>query len=189
MRRPLRCEPAGARAPVGNDRTGRGVLAVTVLCLWSSSAVLIFYTFTEQVIPRKPITQLSKADDTDVALLGHLLLVARKVGFKKCLVWLEFVFGSARRDVRIMCCSRHLILRSPRSKSLTTASELSSMMARTAARAFVSPSFLVSFKRPPLALKNCPSRLISSQTTFTSTFSAAARWNGLPANAFALPIS
>jgi len=31
------------------------------------------------VIPRKPITQLSKAEDADEALLGHLLLVARKV--------------------------------------------------------------------------------------------------------------
>ncbi|XP_014610716.1 PREDICTED: histidine triad nucleotide-binding protein 1 [Polistes canadensis] len=31
------------------------------------------------VIPRKPISQLSKADDEDEALLGHLMLVARKV--------------------------------------------------------------------------------------------------------------
>jgi len=31
------------------------------------------------VIPRKPIPQLSKAEDEDEALLGHLLLVARKV--------------------------------------------------------------------------------------------------------------
>eukprot|EP01115_Flamella_aegyptia_P014158 TRINITY_DN7894_c0_g1_i2.p1 TRINITY_DN7894_c0_g1~~TRINITY_DN7894_c0_g1_i2.p1 ORF type:complete len:131 (-),score=38.96 TRINITY_DN7894_c0_g1_i2:46-438(-) len=30
------------------------------------------------VIPKKPITQLSKAEDEDEALLGHLLLVARK---------------------------------------------------------------------------------------------------------------
>ena len=31
------------------------------------------------VIPRKPIMQLSKAEETDEALLGHLLLTARKV--------------------------------------------------------------------------------------------------------------
>ncbi|KZC07113.1 PREDICTED: histidine triad nucleotide-binding protein 1 [Dufourea novaeangliae] len=31
------------------------------------------------VIPRKPISQLSKTEDGDEALLGHLMLVARKV--------------------------------------------------------------------------------------------------------------
>lgn len=31
------------------------------------------------VIPRKPITQLSKAEDSDEALLGHLLIVARRI--------------------------------------------------------------------------------------------------------------
>ncbi|XP_063631805.1 adenosine 5'-monophosphoramidase HINT1 [Cydia splendana] len=31
------------------------------------------------VIPRKPISQLSKAEDSDEQLLGHLLIVARKV--------------------------------------------------------------------------------------------------------------
>ncbi|CAH0717162.1 unnamed protein product, partial [Brenthis ino] len=31
------------------------------------------------VIPRKPISQLSKAEDADEQLLGHLLIVARKV--------------------------------------------------------------------------------------------------------------
>ena len=31
------------------------------------------------VIPRKPIARLSEADDEDEALLGHLLLVARRV--------------------------------------------------------------------------------------------------------------
>ncbi|OAD61001.1 Histidine triad nucleotide-binding protein 1 [Eufriesea mexicana] len=31
------------------------------------------------VIPRKPISQLSKAEDGDEALLGHLMNVARKV--------------------------------------------------------------------------------------------------------------
>lgn len=31
------------------------------------------------VIPRKPIPQLSKAEDDDSALLGHLLLTARKI--------------------------------------------------------------------------------------------------------------
>ncbi|XP_046974855.1 adenosine 5'-monophosphoramidase HINT1-like [Vanessa cardui] len=31
------------------------------------------------VIPRKPISQLSKAEDADEQLLGHLLIAARKV--------------------------------------------------------------------------------------------------------------
>lgn len=31
------------------------------------------------VIPRKPIAQLSKSEDDDAALLGHLMIVARKV--------------------------------------------------------------------------------------------------------------
>lgn len=31
------------------------------------------------VLPRKPITQLSTADDCDEQLLGHLLLIAKKV--------------------------------------------------------------------------------------------------------------
>lgn len=35
------------------------------------------------VIPRKPIPQLSKADDSDKALLGHLLLVARQIAQKR----------------------------------------------------------------------------------------------------------
>ncbi|CAH0551876.1 unnamed protein product [Brassicogethes aeneus] len=35
------------------------------------------------VIPRKPISQLSKADDGDEALLGHLLIVAKKIAQKR----------------------------------------------------------------------------------------------------------
>ncbi|XP_074037125.1 histidine triad nucleotide binding protein 1 [Leptinotarsa decemlineata] len=35
------------------------------------------------VIPRKYISQLSKAEDSDEALLGHLLLVARKIAQKR----------------------------------------------------------------------------------------------------------
>ncbi|XP_030624880.1 adenosine 5'-monophosphoramidase HINT1 [Chanos chanos] len=30
------------------------------------------------VVPRKPIPQISKAEDSDAALLGHLMIVARK---------------------------------------------------------------------------------------------------------------
>lgn len=30
------------------------------------------------VIPKKPIAQLSKAEDSDAALLGHLMIVAKK---------------------------------------------------------------------------------------------------------------
>lgn len=35
------------------------------------------------VIPRKPISQLSKAEDNDEAVLGHLMNVARKVAAKE----------------------------------------------------------------------------------------------------------
>lgn len=35
------------------------------------------------VIPKKPITQLSKSEDVDAPLLGHLLLVARKVALQQ----------------------------------------------------------------------------------------------------------
>ncbi|XP_017783018.1 PREDICTED: histidine triad nucleotide-binding protein 1 [Nicrophorus vespilloides] len=35
------------------------------------------------VIPKKPIAQLSKAEDEDGSLLGHLLLTARKVAEKR----------------------------------------------------------------------------------------------------------
>ncbi|KAL9986732.1 hypothetical protein ACROYT_G000919 [Oculina patagonica] len=35
------------------------------------------------VIPRKPIPQLSKADDSDEQLLGHLLVVAKKVAVQQ----------------------------------------------------------------------------------------------------------
>ncbi|CAG9766316.1 unnamed protein product [Ceutorhynchus assimilis] len=35
------------------------------------------------VIPRKAISQLSKAEDTDEALLGHLLIVAKKVAAQR----------------------------------------------------------------------------------------------------------
>lgn len=35
------------------------------------------------VIPRKPITQLSQAKDSDEQLLGHLMIVARKVAAQK----------------------------------------------------------------------------------------------------------
>ncbi|XP_055731520.1 histidine triad nucleotide-binding protein 1 isoform X2 [Salvelinus fontinalis] len=30
------------------------------------------------VVPRKPIVQLSKAEDSDAALLGHMMIVAKK---------------------------------------------------------------------------------------------------------------
>ncbi|CAB3241789.1 unnamed protein product [Arctia plantaginis] len=35
------------------------------------------------VIPRKPITQLSKADDADEQLLGHLMVAAKKVAIQE----------------------------------------------------------------------------------------------------------
>lgn len=35
------------------------------------------------VIPRKPIVQLSKAEDDDEQLLGHLMIVARRVAQAK----------------------------------------------------------------------------------------------------------
>lgn len=35
------------------------------------------------VIPRKPIPQLSKAEDYDAALLGHLMVVAKNIAHKR----------------------------------------------------------------------------------------------------------
>lgn len=35
------------------------------------------------VIPRKPIIQLSKADDTDESLVGHLLIVAKRIAAER----------------------------------------------------------------------------------------------------------
>lgn len=35
------------------------------------------------VIPRKPISQLSRTDDSDSGLLGHLLIVAKNIAKKR----------------------------------------------------------------------------------------------------------
>lgn len=54
-------------------------------CIRYSLQCVAFHDMSPQapvhflVIPRKPIAQLSKAADDDEALLGHLLLVGRKV--------------------------------------------------------------------------------------------------------------
>jgi len=52
--------------------------------IYEDDQCLAFHDVTPQapkhflVIPKKPIEQLSKAEESDAALLGHLMLVARK---------------------------------------------------------------------------------------------------------------
>jgi len=53
--------------------------------IYENDKVVAFHDLNPQapvhalVIPRKPITQLSKSEDEDTQLLGHLLAAARKV--------------------------------------------------------------------------------------------------------------
>merc|ERR1712235_166819 len=52
--------------------------------LYEDDQCLAFHDVSPQapthflVIPKKPIAQLSKAEDSDAALLGHLMIVAKK---------------------------------------------------------------------------------------------------------------
>jgi histidine triad (HIT) family protein len=64
-------------------KIARGEIDAQVL--YEDDRALAFHDVNPQapthilVIPRKPIEQLSAADESDCSLLGHLLLVARKV--------------------------------------------------------------------------------------------------------------
>nr|XP_046146558.1 histidine triad nucleotide-binding protein 1 [Oncorhynchus gorbuscha] len=52
--------------------------------LFEDDQCIAFHDVTPQapthflVVPRKPIVQLSKAEDSDAALLGHMVIVAKK---------------------------------------------------------------------------------------------------------------
>ncbi|XP_029502152.1 histidine triad nucleotide-binding protein 1 [Oncorhynchus nerka] len=52
--------------------------------LFEDDQCIAFHDVTPQapthflVVPRKPIVQLSKAEDSDAALLGHMMIVAKK---------------------------------------------------------------------------------------------------------------
>ncbi|CAK9819508.1 Adenosine 5'-monophosphoramidase HINT1 [Anthophora quadrimaculata] len=79
-------ERARAAAP-GNDTIFGKILRKEIPCnfIYEDDQCVAFQDINAQapvhflVIPRKPIAQLSKAEDGDEALLGHLMIVARKV--------------------------------------------------------------------------------------------------------------
>ncbi len=76
------------------------------------------------VIPKKPITQLSKADPSDAAILGHLLIVAAKVWGCVCRFYCAFQFFDSCLSFCSFICpqliSSHSIYRTP-SLTLTLA--------------------------------------------------------------------
>ena len=79
-------EKAQTAAPGGDTIFGK-IVRKEIPCnfIYEDEQCVAFHDINAQapvhflVIPRKPIPQLSKAEDEDEALLGHLLLVARKV--------------------------------------------------------------------------------------------------------------
>ncbi|XP_076241189.1 histidine triad nucleotide binding protein 1 [Calliopsis andreniformis] len=79
-------EKAQAAAPGGDTIFGK-ILRKEIPCnfIYEDDQCVAFHDISAQapvhflVIPRKPISQLSKAEDEDEALLGHLMIVARKV--------------------------------------------------------------------------------------------------------------
>lgn len=79
-------EKAQAAAPGGDTIFGK-IVRKEIPCnfIYEDEQCVAFHDINAQapvhflVIPRKPIPQLSKAEDEDEALLGHLLIVARKV--------------------------------------------------------------------------------------------------------------
>ncbi|XP_053976974.1 adenosine 5'-monophosphoramidase HINT1 isoform X1 [Hylaeus anthracinus] len=79
-------EKAQAAAPGGDTIFGK-ILRKEIPCnfIYEDDKCVAFQDVNPQapvhflVIPRKPIQQLSKAEDEDEGVLGHLMLVARKV--------------------------------------------------------------------------------------------------------------
>ncbi|XP_066601175.1 adenosine 5'-monophosphoramidase HINT1 [Prorops nasuta] len=79
-------EKAQAASPGGDTIFGK-ILRKEIPCkfIYEDDKCVAFHDINAQapvhflVIPRKPIEQLSKAEDQDEALLGHLMLVARKL--------------------------------------------------------------------------------------------------------------
>ncbi|XP_076650313.1 histidine triad nucleotide binding protein 1 [Halictus rubicundus] len=74
-------------ATAGGDTIFGKILRKEIPCkfIYEDDQCVAFHDVNAQapvhflVIPRKPIAQLSKSDDEDESLLGHLMLVARKV--------------------------------------------------------------------------------------------------------------
>ncbi|XP_012227907.1 adenosine 5'-monophosphoramidase HINT1 [Linepithema humile] len=84
-------EKAQSAAPDGGDTIFGKILRKEIPCnfIYEDSQCVAFEDVNPQapvhflVIPRKPIPQLSKAQDEDEALLGHLMYVAQKVAKQK----------------------------------------------------------------------------------------------------------
>ncbi|XP_033332066.1 histidine triad nucleotide binding protein 1 [Megalopta genalis] len=74
-------------ATAGEDTIFGKILRKEIPCkfIYEDDKCVAFHDINAQapvhflVIPRKPIVQLSKAEEQDESLLGHLMLVARKV--------------------------------------------------------------------------------------------------------------
>lgn len=79
-------EKAQTAAPGGDTIFGK-ILRKEIPCkfIYEDDKCVAFHDINGQapvhflVIPRKPIAQLSKAEDQDEELLGHLMIVARKL--------------------------------------------------------------------------------------------------------------
>ncbi|XP_051157293.1 adenosine 5'-monophosphoramidase HINT1 [Leptopilina boulardi] len=83
-------EKAQAASPQEDTIFGK-ILRKEIPCnfIYEDDQCVAFHDVNKQapthflVIPRKPISQLSKAEDNDEAVLGHLMNVARKVAAKE----------------------------------------------------------------------------------------------------------
>ncbi|XP_033218619.1 histidine triad nucleotide-binding protein 1 isoform X2 [Belonocnema kinseyi] len=86
----MEVEKALAATPGGDTIFGK-ILRKEMPCnfIYEDDQCVAFHDINAQapvhflVIPRKPISQLSKAEDQDEALLGHLMNVAHKVAKKE----------------------------------------------------------------------------------------------------------
>lgn len=83
-------EKAQTAAPTEDTIFGK-ILRKEIPCnfIYEDDQCVAFHDINAQapvhflVIPRKPIPQLSRAEDGDEALLGHLMIVARKLAKKE----------------------------------------------------------------------------------------------------------
>jgi len=81
----------GADPPIQKQDTIFGKIArkeIPAKIIYEDDQAVAFHDVNPQapvhvlVIPKKPLTQLSTSDDSDEALLGHLLVVCRKVALQ-----------------------------------------------------------------------------------------------------------
>lgn len=85
-------EKAQTAVPVGDTIFGK-ILRKEIPCkyIYEDDKCVAFHDVNPQapvhflVIPKKPIQQLSKAEDEDENLLGHLMIIARKVAKQESL--------------------------------------------------------------------------------------------------------